>query len=345
MSLYSLEGKDLITTCDWTVEEIEYVFQLAAELKVKHYSNGIIEPLKNKTFAMLFFNDSTRTRHSFETGLTQLGGHAQYVRPDNMRLSIDPVPTGKGESIKDTANVLSRLTDGLGIRLLAQSVKKFGDANAIIKEFAEHAQIPVINMMSEIWHPCQALTDLFTLREKNGHKSLRKKKLVIHWAYSPHARDWASVQETAVLAARNEMDVVIAQPPEYDLVPDVMELGKEYAKENDCSFSFTDSLDDALEGADYVYPRNWITLDYHERGKEEENKLALKYKDWSFTQERFEKNTKGRAKLIHCMPIDPNNEADVELIDNPEVSILYDQAENRLHVQKALLVLTMGGRV
>jgi ornithine carbamoyltransferase len=345
MSLFNLKGKDLITTCDWSDEEINNLFELTSELKRKYYSGVIHETLKNKTFVMMFFNDSTRTRHSFDSGMTQLGGNAQYVRPENMRLSIDAVPTGKGESIKDTANVLSRLTDGIGIRLLAQSVKSFGEANRIIEEFATHASIPVINMMSEIWHPCQALTDIFTLKEKNATEGLRKKKIVIHWAYSPHSRDWASVQETAVLAIRNGMDVVVAQPKEYNLVHDVINKGKDYALNSGSKFEFTDNLDDALEGADFVYPRNWITLDYHERGKDEEKKLAEKYKDWRFTEERWAKNTYKKGKLVHCMPIDPNNEADVSLIDNPDVSILYDQAENRLHVQKALLTLTMGGKL
>ncbi len=344
MSLYDLKGKDLITTCDWTDEEIEYIFKLAEQIKEKHYSGESFKPLLDKSYAMMFFNNSTRTRHSFETGVTQLGGHAQFVRPDTMRLSIDPVPTGKGESIKDTANVLSRFVDGLGIRLIAESVSEFGMANKIIKEFAEHADIPVINMMSELWHPCQALTDIFTLREKEANESLKKKKMVIHWAYSPHARDWASVQETAALGARNGMDVVVAQPDIYDLVPEAVEAGKKYAEMSGGSYEVTNDLDGALEGADYVYPRNWITLDYFEHGKEKEKEIAKDYKDWRFTKERWEKNTGGKAKLMHCMPIDPNNEADVELIDDPEISILYDEAENRLHVQKAILTALMAGK-
>jgi len=344
MSLFQLNGKDLISTCEWTDEEINYVFEVARDLKKDYYMGKINKILEQKTFAMLFFADSTRTRHSFETAMTQLGGHAQYVNPENMRLTLDPVPTGKGESIKDTASVLSRFANGLGIRLLAGSanIKKLGEANEIIKEFARHASIPVINMMSEIWHPCQAMTDLFTLHEKYGWNDLKGKKMVIQWAYSPHARDWASVQETAVLAARSEIDVVIAQPPEFSLVPEVMEIGKEYAREKGSNFRITNDLDGALEDADFVYPRTWITMDYHEIGKDEDRKLAEKYSDWRFTRKHWEKNTNKKAKLIHCMPIDPNNEADLELIDNPDISILYDQAENRLHVQKALLALTMG---
>ncbi len=341
MSIYDLKGRDLISTNDWTDEEIEYVFKYAEALKRKYYDGEIYEPLRNKSFEMMFFNNSTRTRHSFESGVTQLGGKAQFVNPDTMRLSLDPVPTGKGESIRDTANVLSRFVQGIGIRLIASSVSKMGQANDIIKEFAKYADVPVINMMSELWHPCQALTDMFTLREKSPVEGLKNKKMVIHWAYSPHARDWASVQETAAMGARQGMDVVVAQPDEYDLVPEAVEAGKKYAELSGGSYEMTNDLDGALEDADFVYPRNWITLDYFENGKEKEQEIAKKYKDWRLTKERFDNLTKERAKLMHCMPIDPNNEADVELINDEDVSILYDQAENRLHVQKAILALTM----
>ena len=344
MSLYDLKGRNLMTTCDWTDEELEYVFKLAENLKEKHYSGESYKPLEDKSFAMMFFNNSTRTRHSFETGVTQLGGHAQFVRPDTMRLTIDPVPTGKGESIEDTANVLSRFVDGLGIRLIAQSVDEFGMANKIISEFAEHADVPVINMMSELWHPCQALTDMFTLREKAASSDLSDKKMVVHWAYSPHARDWASAQETVAMGARSGMDVVVAQPDEYDLVPEAMEKAEKYAEKSGGSLVETNDLDQALEGADFVYPRNWVTLDYFDNGKKKEKEIAKNYKDWRFTKERWKERTDGKAKLMHCMPIDPNNEADVELTNDEDVSILYDQAENRLHVQKAILTATMAGK-
>jgi ornithine carbamoyltransferase len=342
MSWFHLAGKDLISTKDWTKEELDIVLDVAADFKRKHYTRrDLTEVLKGKSFFMLFFNDSTRTRHSFECAMTQLGGHAQYVRPENMRLTLDPNPTGKGESIKDTAEVLSRFGDGIGIRLLASSVQTYGGATAIIEEFAKHASIPVINMMSEFWHPCQALTDLFTMQEKL--RDIRGKKLVVTWAYSPHARDWASAQETAMLAARYGVNVTIAHPPGYDLVPECMELTKKYAAESGAKVEVVNDFDEALVGADIVYPRNWVTLRYHEHGKEEENRMALKYKDWRFTRAKRDKLT-NKAALLHCMPIDRNNEADSDLIDDPEVSWLYDEAENRLHVQKAILALTMGGR-
>jgi len=228
VSWYNLKGKDLINTDDWSKEELDILFELSADLKRRHYSNQRYHTLEDKSFYMLFFNDSTRTRHSFETALTQLGGHAEYVNPGNMRLTLDRVPTGKGESIRDTAEVLSRFGNGLGIRLLASKVSEYGEATRIIEEFATWASIPVINMMSELWHPCQALTDVFTMKEKLGD-GLQGKKLVVTWAYSPHLRDWASAQETAALSVRYGMDVVIAQPPEYSLSPEAMELARKYA--------------------------------------------------------------------------------------------------------------------
>lgn len=342
MSWYHLKGKDFINTTEWDREELDILLDVAADLKRKHYSRVPTPTLAGKSFFMLFFNDSTRTRHSFETGMTQLGGHAQYVRPENMRLTIDPVPTGKGESIKDTAEVLSRFGDGIGIRLLASAVPKYGGATEIVREFARHASIPVINMMSDFWHPCQAMTDIMTLREKTTG-GIEGKKLVVMWAYSPHARDWASAQETAMLAARYGINVTIAHPPGYDLVPEVIERARDYSRQTGTEFGIANDLEDALRGADFVYPRNWVTLQYHERGKEEENRLAEKYKDWKFTRAMRDRLT-NKAKLIHCMPIDRGNEAENDLIDDVEVSWLYDQAENRLHLQKALMTLVMGGR-
>jgi len=343
VSWYHLKGKHLISTKDWSDEDIGILFDLAAELKARLYSGEIYHPLQDKEFYMLFFNDSTRTRHSFETAMTQLGGHAEYVNPQNMRLTLDRVPTGKGESIRDTIEVLSRFGQGVGIRLLASKVGSIGEATRIIEEFATWSHIPIINMMSDIWHPCQALTDLFTLREKFG-RNLRGKKLVVTWAYSPHLRDWASSQETAALAVRMGLDVTIAQPPEYNLSPEAVDLMQQYSRQGGGKFEMVNDMDEALRGADIVYPRVWITQNYYENGKEAELALAAKYKGWTYNRERRDKLTNKGSILMHCMPIDRENEATSDLIDDPEVSILYDEAENRLHVQKAILTAVMGGR-
>jgi N-acetylornithine carbamoyltransferase len=341
MAWFDLKGKDFISTKDWTKEELDILLDVAADFKRRHYARIPLNSLDKKTYVMLFFNDSTRTRHSFETAMTQLGGHAQYVNPGNMRLTLDPNPTGKGESIKDTAEVLSRFVDGIGIRLLTRSVPEFGRATEIIQAFAKYASIPVINMMSDIWHPCQAMADLMTMKEKVG--DLRGKKLVVTWAYSNQLRDWASTQEAAILAARYGMEVTVAHPPEYTFTPGVFDLGKEYAAMNGTEFREVEDFDEALKDADVVYPRVWVTMDYHMHSQEEELTIAGKYRDWQFTREKRDKLT-NHAHMIHCMPIDRDSEASSDLIDDPEVSWLYDEAENRLHLQKAVLAVTMGGR-
>jgi ornithine carbamoyltransferase len=343
MGYYDLKGKDLICIKDWTKEELDIILDTAWQLKRMYYSGIPHHCLQDKTFFMLFFNDSTRTRNSFEAAMTQLGGHAHFIRPDTMRLTLDPVPTGKGESIKDTAAVLSRMGHGIGIRLLVDPVRRVGEATEIEYEFAKWASVPIINMMSDYWHPCQAISDIMTLIEKFG--DVRGKKITVTWAYSPWARDWGSITSTSMIYARYGMDVTLSYPEGYDIVPlESIELAKKYAEESGGSFRIANDMDAGLEGADVVFPRNWITARRYEIGKEEEIRLAGQHKDWKFTCERREKLT-NQAHLLHVMPIDRDNEADNELVDDPEVSWLYDQAENRLHSQKAILALTMGGRL
>lgn len=343
MGYSKLYGKDMISIKDWSKEELNVVLELAAQLKRAYYGGQTFPYLKDKTFFMLFFADSTRTRTSFEAAMTELGGHAQYIRPETMRLSLERIPTGKGESIKDTASVLSRMGHGIGIRLLVDQVREVGEATAIEYEFAKWSSVPVINMMSDYWHPCQAITDMMTLKEKLG--DVRGKKITVSWAYSPWARDWGSITSTAMIYARYGMDVTLAYPEGYELLPaESIELAKGYAEESGGAFRIVNDMNEALRGADVVFPRNWVTAKRYGHGREEEIHLAERHKGWKFTREKREKLT-NRAHLLHVMPIDRENEADSDLVDDPEVSWLYDQAENRLHSQKAILALTMGGRM
>ncbi len=342
MSWFNLYGKDLISTKDWTKEEIEIALKVSEELKGMYYAGIPHHCLKDKTFLMLFFNTSTRTRLSFETAMTQLGGHAQYIAATDLRLSLEDKP-GAGETIKDTAKVMARYAHGIGIRLLEDKVSRYGEDTEIMYKFAEHAEVPVINMASNIWHPCQAITDLFTLREKLG-RDLKGIKYTIMWAYSPWARSLGSVQDEMIIAARFGMNVTVAHPKGYELDPEALQLAKAYAKESGGSFEVTHELDDALKGAVVVFPRGWMSLRRYEIGKEAEIKNAEKFKDWKYTRQR-QKTLCKPGYLMHVMPIDRGNEADDELCDDPELSWLYDQAENRLHTQKAILALTMGGRL
>ena len=289
---------------------------------------------------MLFFSGSTRTRQSFETGMTQLGGHAQFIHPSTMRLSLEERP-GAGESIKDTARVMARYGDGIGLRLLDDQITYYGQGDAIMRKIAEYAEIPVINMASDVNHPCQSLTDIYTMREKLG--DVTGKKITITWAYSPWIRGRCSVQGTALIAAMHGMEVVIAHPPEYTLDPKVMQQCKDLASQSGGCFEIAHDMDKALDGATVVFPRNWYTGNRYEIGKDEELKIAERYKDWHYTAER-QKRLGNPGYFLHCMPVDRGNEADSEVCDNT-LSWMVDQAENRLHTQKAILTLTMGGRL
>ena len=340
MSWFDLAGRDLISELDWTKEEYDIAMKVTDQLKGAYYSRKPHPTLEYKTFAMMFFAGSTRTRMSFETAMTQLGGHAQFINPQTMRLSLEDKP-GAGETVKDTAEAMARYCDGIGIRLLDDAVQYYGHGDLVMRKFAEHARVPIINMASDINHPCQSLTDIYTMQEKLG--DVRKKKIVIMWAWSPWIRGWCSVQGTALISSMYGMDVVLAHPPEYALDPKVMNDCRRLASSSGGSFEVSHNLDKALDGATVVFPRNWFTQDRYTIGKEKEAEIAKRYGDWKYSVER-QKRRCAPGHLLQCMPVDRGNEADPEVCDN-SLSWILDQAENRLHTQKAILTLTMGGRL
>jgi len=341
MSWFDLAGRDLISEVDWTREEYDIAMTVTDQLKAAYYSRKPHRTLEDRTFAMMFFAGSTRTRMSFETGMTQLGGHAQFINPSTMRLSLEDKP-GAGETVKDTAMAMERFCDGIGIRLLDDAIDHYGFGDEVMRKFAEHAKIPIINMASDINHPCQSLTDIYTMHEKLGGE-VKGKKIVIMWAYTPWIRGLCSVQGTALISSMYGMDVVVAHPPEYDMDPDVIKQCRDLADASDGRFTVENDLDKALAGATVVFPRNWFTKDRYVIGKEKEHEIALRYKDWCYTAERQRKHC-DPGYLLQCMPVDRGNEAEPEVCDNDR-SWIYDQAENRLHTQKAIMTLTMGGRL
>ncbi|MBS3813483.1 ornithine carbamoyltransferase [Candidatus Bipolaricaulota bacterium] len=336
MSWFDLSGKSLISETDWTKEEMDNVLRVAKQLKASYYSGDPTPVLEYKTMLMLFFSGSTRTRLSFEAAMTQLGGHSQFLAPGTMRLSLEEKP-GAGESIKDTAKVMGRYGDGVGIRLLDDQIDYYGQGNEVMRKVAEHADIPVYNMASDVNHPCQSLTDMLTIQEKLG--KAKGNKIVLTWAYSPWVRGRCSIQGTALISSMYGMDVVVAHPEEYDLDPDVTATCEQEAEKSGGSFEVSNDMDEALDGATIVFPRNWYTADRYEIGKEKELEIANKHQDWIYTGKK-QKELCDPGYFLHCMPVDRGNEADHEVCDN-ELSWMYDQAENRLHSQKAVLATTM----
>jgi ornithine carbamoyltransferase len=329
----NLKGRDLICTQDWSVDELEATLELAAQMKTRRYSEEDAELLRNKTFMMMFYNASLRTRQSFEAAATELGGHAQFLEPSKLRIKTK---TSAGEVLKDTAGVMSRYACGIGVRILEDSVESYGDGDTFLREFADLASVPIVSMAHDKFHPCQGLADVQGMREGIG--DTRGKTLLQIWGYSPMVRSWSSVQESVLINSRLGMNVRMAYPEGYDLDPTVVEQVKANCEAAGTSFEITHDQEEAYEGVDVVYSRHWMHPTRYEIGREGDQKLALENREWRTTMERMKRTND--AVFIHPMPVDRGNEVDDDVCDSDR-SLLYDVAENRLHAQKAIMALTM----
>ena len=325
----ALTGRDFIETLDWTVEELEETLAVSFELK-EAFRNGLPHRLlPDKTLFMLFLDKSTRTRNAFEAGMTQLGGHAIY-------LDAEKTQVAHGESPKDMGVILSRYGHGLAIR---HDLAPY-EGNAWMREIARWADIPLINLQCDVDHPTQTIADLMTLREQRG-ENLRGLRVAVSWAYAPsYAKPLSVPQGLATLLPRFGIDLVIAHPPGFELMPEVMERAEAAANEAGGSITHSNDMDEAFEGADVVYPKSWGRLDAF---TDEGAALAEsgRFVDWICDARRM-KLAKPDALYMHCLPADRGNEVTDEVIDGPQ-SVVYDEAENRMHTGKALMALTMGG--
>lgn len=332
-------NRDMLSTQDWTKEELLTIIELAEAMQKDRFSDNYTKLLKNKTFKLLFFNPSVRTRQSFEAAATELGGHAQFLEPRTMRLKTDKAA---GETIEDLAQVMSRYGAGAGIRILEDKISRYGEGHQILEEFSKHAKIPVINMGSDKFHPCQGLADVMGLRKHLGNE-LKRKKILVTWAKGGLARSWYSTQEILLMSSRFGLNVILSHPKGYDLDPDIIKLTKENCEKNNATFELTHDLNEAYNAVDVVYSRNWISPHAYQNGifqKKQEIKKALgsEFQHWICDKEKMSKTN--NALFMNPMPVDRGNEVTDEIASGRR-SIIYDIAENRLHVQKALMALIM----
>ncbi len=331
-----LRGRDFITTQDFTKEEVDLFIETAFDLK-KKLARGEIHPLlAYKTLYMIFYDESTRTRNAAETGITQLGGHGIFLSPDKMQAH-------HGETPSDTAKVLTRFGDGIAIRHC-----QFGVGNKYLNDIAESAEIPVINLQDDKYHPTQILADLMTIQERFG-KDLRHLKVGISWAYAEsHLKPLSVPQSQILLFPRYGMDVTLAYPEGFDLMPEIVEQAKKNAEAGGGSLKITHEMDEAFVDADIVIPKSWggfFTIDNPmeaEERKEEIMEKVRQHKDW-ICDERRMSLAKKHSVYMHALPADRGREVVDSVIDGPH-SIVWDEAENRLHTMKAIMALTMGGR-
>jgi N-acetylornithine carbamoyltransferase len=322
----NLKGKHLITCETWTREEIQTVVDTALELKRMRALGIPHKILDGKTMFLLFFEESTRTRNSFEAGIHQMGGHAIYLTPKATQID-------HGEGPKDTIEVLQRYGEGIAIRNCT-----WGQGNRYMNAVAQHSRIPVINMQCDLWHPTQELADLLTIQEK-FHGELRGRKFVCSWTYAPkYVRPLSMPHSLVTLMPRFGMDVTLAIPKEFYLMPEVMAAAEKNAKDAGVKFEVVDDMTEAFRDADIVYPKSWGPI-AHTLDEAEGIRLIDQYPAWVVDAKKMAV-TKKDSIYMHCMPADRGIEVTEEVMDGPH-SVIYDQAENRLHINKAIMACTM----
>lgn len=322
-----LKGRDLIGDLDFSREEVETVLDVAFDLKRKRALGESHPYLRDKVLAMLFFFSSTRTRGSFEAGIAQLGGHGAFIESSTTQIK-------HGDTAKEIGEIYGRYFDGLAIRHC-----DWGIGNQYINEVAQYSRIPVLNMQCDIYHPFQCLADLMTIMEKKG-RDLRKRRIVVSWAYAASYLKPISVPQSLILQMpRFGMDVVLAHPPEFRLMPEIMDAAQEQARKFGTGFEVVDNMEEAFKDADIIYAKSWGAL-LHTSDPEEGAKIINKYSHW-ITDERKMALAKEDAIYMHPLPADRNIEVTDGVIDGPN-SVVYDEAENRIHAQSAVMALTMG---
>jgi ornithine carbamoyltransferase len=321
-----LHGRDLIGDLDFSKEEVETVLDVAWDLKRKRALNEPHAYLRDKVLAMLFFFSSTRTRGSFEAGIAQLGGHGAFIESSTTQIA-------HGDTPKEIGEIFGRYFDGIAIRHCDWLI-----GNKYLNDVAKASRVPVLNMQCDIYHPFQCLADLMTIIEKKG-RDLRKKKIVVSWAYAASYLKPISVPQSLILQMpRFGMDVVLSYPKEFKLMPEIEAEAKAQAKAFHTGFEIVHDMDEGIKDADIVYAKSWgplLTTDDKVKGKA----IQDSYKDWIMDNRRMNL-AKDDAIYMHPLPADRNVEVTDEVMDGPH-SVVFDQAENRLHAQKAVMALTM----
>ncbi|MGE7825159.1 ornithine carbamoyltransferase [Paenibacillus sp. NPDC093718] len=307
----SLKGRDMIELDEYSTEEIQFLLDSAIEIKRKQKNGEVYQPLKGKTIGLIFEKSSTRTRVSFEAGMFQLGGHALFLSKNDIQL-------GRGEPISDTAQVMSRYLDGLMIRT-------FGHDNVV--NLAKYASIPVINGLSDMAHPCQVLADLQTVLEHKGKLKGLKMAFIGDGNNMAHS--------LLIGGAKMGMHVAVASPKGYEADASIVKLSEEIAAQTGGKITITQDPIEAAKDADVIYTDVWASMGFEEEQAQREAAFA----DYQVNEELV-KAAKPDYLFLHCLPAHRGEEVSEGVIDGAN-SVIFDQAENRLHAQKALMVALM----
>ncbi len=352
MTATNWKGRDFLAETDYTKAEIEHILDLSVKLKDDRRKGKFHDDLlRTKTLFMIFYNQSLRTRNSFEAGMTQLGGHAHYLDPGKI---YTPAIEGKEvayktERVSDVARVLDRMGEAIAIRCYGDPVDwVYGGAHELLCEFAKWANIPVLNMEDDIYHPFQGLADVLTVKEKfGGFKGIN---FTMSWAYSPSVHKPRAVPQSAVLfATMLGMNVTLSYPEGMELDSTIMKQCEDYAQASNGGFRITHDFEEGIAGAHVVYPKAWCPVPLFKApvGNDDPRGAQAIFdrnKSWKCTNATMDLADKN-AIYLHCLPADRGYEVTNDVMDKTEgsgwTSAIFDQAENRLHVEKAVMSLVM----
>lgn len=324
-----LFGKNFINTQDWQKKDLELALKFAFSLKKKFHQGKQTPFLPYQTLFLLFFFSSTRTRASFEAAMDHLGGISHDLNPEKMQIT-------HGDTPKEIGKILSSYGHAIAIRHC-----DYQTGNKYIMNVAKHASVPIYNMQCDYYHPFQAMADLMTIIETK--KTVKKKKIVLSWAYAKSYSKPLSVPQSALLLLTQfGADVTLCHPPEFKLMPEILKIARGNARKNQSTITTTHSMSEAFKDADIVYPKSWGPL-VHTTDPTQGAKIINQYKDW-ICDEKIMSLTKKDSIYMHCLPADRGVEVSDEIIDGKH-SVVYQQAENRLHVQKAIMLLTMAKKL
>jgi len=324
---------NLLSTTDMTREQIEAVLESASRFKG---GDDLSKPLAGKSVALVFFNPSLRTRASMQVGIYELGGNAVVLEPGGTSWTVEHregavMDSDKTEHVAEFVRVLERYCVAIGVRTFA-ALKDWEEerTDPILNAFAKYASVPIINLESAMHHPCQSLADMLTIREKLGNG---RKRVVLTWAWHPKPLPMAVPNSFALAAAQMGHDLVIAHPPGYDLDEELVEtLGT--------SVEITNDIDAAFTGADVIYAKSWGSKQFYGNADQDIAARAQYRSKWIVDEEKISRTNNGL--FMHCLPVRRNVIVTDGVIDSP-ASVVIDEAENRLHVQKAILARLLGG--
>lgn len=331
---------NLLSTKDMTREQIEAVLESASRFKG---GDDLSKPLAGKSVALVFFNPSLRTRASMQVGIFELGGNPVVLEPGGTSWTLEHregavMDSDKTEHVAEFVRVLERYCVAIAVRTFA-ALKNWEEerTDPILNAFAKYASVPIINLESAMHHPCQSLADMLTIREKLDHG---RKRVVLTWAWHPKPLPMAVPNSFALAAAQVGHDLVIAHPAGYDLDEELIESCSQNARAAGASVEVTNDIDAAFTGADVIYAKSWGSKQFYGNADQDIAARAQYRSKWIVDEEKMSRTNNG--VFMHCLPVRRNVIVTDGVIDSP-ASVVIDEAENRLHVQKAILARLLGG--